>query len=123
MTADDVVHPGARPSEFEFPFEQARRLVAATDELVGELTSAIQRRERSIAAVVPRWFGASRERFEAEADAELARLRRLRAQLEGQLGELEEAIATATGRREESLEAIARWESRMADYRQGQRAD
>lgn len=117
-----MAHPGARPSEFQFPFERARQLMSAMDRLLGELTAAVQRREQSVGAVLPLWSGWSRQRFEHEATAELDRLRQLRSQLEAQLGELEDAVATAEVRRENSLDAIARWESQMADYRHGQGA-
>lgn len=121
--SDEVAHPGSRPSEFDFPFAQARRLIGAIDALVSELSTAIQRREQLVGAVLPTWRGSSRERFEAEVGAELDQLRQVRSQLESQLGELEDAVATATIRREASLEAMATWESRMADYLHAQRAN
>lgn len=121
--AEGPSHPGSRPGEFEFPFEQARQLIAAIDRLIVELTSAVQRREQSVGAVLPTWEGSSRERFEAEMRGEVDQLRQVRARLGSQLGELEDATATAQVHREDSLEAIARWESRMADYREAQRSD
>lgn len=119
---DEVSHPGQRPEEFDFPFAEARQLIAAIEGLLDEITGVVAARESAASSAFVGFEGQTRAQLEGLLEQTLQSLRRCRGELGGQITELEEAIVAARARREASLQAIAGWESAIAQYREAQRA-
>ena len=125
MAVTPVSHPGPRPTEFAYPFEEARAAIVAIDELVDELALCAADHEAATAEASVGFEGASRRAFERRMGDALSTMAAHRRQLDGDAQELRAQLAIAHQRRRDREDAMRRWDGHMASYRdyQGERAD
>jgi hypothetical protein len=116
-------HPGARPTEFEFPFALARVALARMEAVLDDLAACAHRHEDAGAEVCATTEGQSARAFEARLTAMLARLAEDRIRLAEDIETLRSQIARATRLQEARAQAIDTWQRRMTEYREHQRRE
>ena len=121
MAVTPVAHPGPRPTEFTYPFEQARAALDAIDELIDELASCAADHEAATAEACVGFEGASRRAFERLMGEALSTMAAHRSQLDGDAQELRAQLDVAHQRRRDREDAMRRWDGQMASYRDSQR--
>jgi len=112
-------HPGARPQEFEYPFAEARRALAALGDFADDVAAVVSLHSDALSAVRVNFSGSAREGFEAGFAEVVGAAEQLRTSLLADRDLLEAEIAEARRLRDASLDAIADWESDLQRHEDG----
>jgi hypothetical protein len=112
-----VSHPGPRPQAIELPDAQIRLAIQRVEELLGELDRLAAAHDDVLVVNRMDLGGASGDAYRSNLGLLLTDLGDQRGVLRGQLEELRTGLAHGQAIRTARADAIARWEHRMAAYR------
>jgi chromosome segregation ATPase len=112
----DVRHPGARPSEIEFPFAEAQRVLAAIDAELDDLQGCAAEHEQCAESALADARGLSTRAFWSRLGSRISDLARRRQELAEQRAQLEAAVARARSAQEVRDRQIATWQRQMDEY-------
>lgn len=122
MSDPTVPHPGARPREVEFPFAEARAVIAAIDAELDDLADCARAHEDGADAALGDAMGQSVGAFWQRLGTRLQDLAKQRAALAAQRDQVAGLISRASALEIERRAQITRWEQRMREHQEAQSA-
>lgn len=111
-------HPGPRPEEFRFPFDEAEDALAAIEDAGAEVRAMVSAHEDAVVGARVDFEGETRAGFDQGFEQLMGEAEDGRRRLEAQYDELADDVATARLRREASLDERAEWERALDRYQQ-----
>jgi len=115
-------HPGPRPTDFEFPFVEARAAIRALQDCADRLVETVGTHRDAAAHATVDFEGATRREFEQTLGDATDDLDRVVQRLREQAGDLEDTVTLAEQRRAASLDAISSWNRALSAHRDAAQA-